>query len=113
MTAATAPPAIPRVFAAIAKVTLVAAMPPLPGVEIKLVIRRGGAVAFEGTTTLSQMARTVESLAEWLFKENEFPHGALLLTGTGIVPPDAFTLAHGDDVSISIAGIGTLRNPIA
>ena len=94
-------------------VTPVASMPPLPEVEIKLTIRRGGAVGFEGTTTLAQMARSVESLAEWLFKENEFPHGALLLTGTGIVPPDDFTLAHGDDVSITIAGIGTLRNPVA
>jgi 2-dehydro-3-deoxy-D-arabinonate dehydratase len=94
-------------------VTPVAAMPPLPGVEIKLTIRRGPSIAFEGSTTLAQMARSVESLAEWLFKENEFPHGALLLTGTGIVPPDDFTLAHGDDVSISISGIGTLRNPVA
>jgi 2-dehydro-3-deoxy-D-arabinonate dehydratase len=94
-------------------VTPVSAMPPLPEVEIGLTIRRGGAVAFEGATTLAQMARSVESLAEWLFKENEFPHGALLLTGTGIVPPDDFTLAHGDDVSISIAGVGTLRNPVA
>ena len=94
-------------------VTPAAVMPPLAGVEIQLVIRRGGAVAFEGATTLAQMARTAESLAEWLFKENEFPHGALLLTGTGIVPPDAFTLAHGDDVSITIAGIGTLHNPVA
>ena len=93
-------------------VTPAAVMPPLAGVEITLVIRRGGAVAFEGATTLAQMARTAESLAEWLFKENEFPHGALLLTGTGIVPPDAFTLAHGDDVSITIAGIGTLHNPV-
>ena len=61
---------------------------------------------------LAQMARTPESLAEWLFRENEFPRGALLLTGTGIVPPDEFTLKPGDDVSISIAGIGTLRNPV-
>ena len=94
-------------------VTPVGLMPPLPEVEIKLVITREGKTAFEGSTTLAQMARTVESLAEWLFKENEFPHGALLLTGTGIVPPDEFTLARGDDVSISIAGIGTLKNPVA
>ncbi|MDY3555342.1 fumarylacetoacetate hydrolase family protein [Gemmata sp. JC717] len=94
-------------------VTPAALMPELPGVEIRLVIARGGSTAFEGSTTLAQMARTVESLAEWLFKENEFPHGALLLTGTGIVPPDDFTLKSGDDVSITIAGIGTLRNPVA
>lgn len=94
-------------------ITPVAAMPPLPGVEIKLVIRRAGKPAFEGSTSLAQMARSVESLADWLFRENEFPHGALLLTGTGIVPPDEFTLAKGDDVSISITGIGTLSNPVA
>ncbi len=94
-------------------VTPVAAMPPLAGVEIKLVITRGGRKAFEGATTLAQMARTPESLADWLFRENEFPHGAVLLTGTGIVPPDEFTLAPGDDVAITIAGIGTLRNPVA
>jgi 2-dehydro-3-deoxy-D-arabinonate dehydratase len=94
-------------------VTVASTMPPLPEVEIKLVITRGGRTAFEGSTTLAQMARTVESLAEWLFKENEFPHGALLLTGTGIVPPDEFTLASRDDVSITITGIGTLRNPVA
>jgi 2-dehydro-3-deoxy-D-arabinonate dehydratase len=94
-------------------VTLAAAMPPLDGVVIRLVIRRGEKTAFEGSTTLAQMARTPESLAGWLFRENEFPDGALLLTGTGIVPPDDFTLHHGDDVSITIAGIGTLRNPVA
>ena len=94
-------------------VTPVGAMPPLAGVEIKLRVTRAGKTAFEGSTTLAQMARTPESLAEWLFKENEFPSGALLLTGTGIVPPDEFTLQSGDDVSITIAGIGTLQNPVA
>lgn len=93
-------------------ITPVAAMPPLAGVEIELKIMRGASLAFAGSTTLSQMARTTESLADWLFRENEFPHGAVLLTGTGIVPPDDFTLKPGDDVSITIAGIGTLRNPV-
>jgi 2-dehydro-3-deoxy-D-arabinonate dehydratase len=93
-------------------ITPVSTMPALAGVEIRLVIARGGKTAFEGTTTLAQMARTPESLAEWLFRENEFPRGAVLLTGTGIVPPDDFTLRPGDDVSITIAGIGTLRNPV-
>jgi 2-dehydro-3-deoxy-D-arabinonate dehydratase len=88
-------------------------MPALATVEIKLTIRRESKTAFEGSTSLAQLNRTVESLAEWLFKENEFPHGALLMTGTGIVPPDDFTLAHGDDLSITIGGIGTLRNPVA
>jgi 2-dehydro-3-deoxy-D-arabinonate dehydratase len=94
-------------------VTPVAAMPVLSGVEIRITIHRGAAPVFEGATTLAQMARSVESLAEWLFKENEFPHGAVLLTGTGIVPPDDFTLANGDVVRITIAGIGTLQNPVA
>jgi 2-dehydro-3-deoxy-D-arabinonate dehydratase len=93
-------------------ITPVGAMPPLAGVEIKLNIVRGGKLAFEGSTTLAQMARTTESLAEWLFRENEFPHGAVLLTGTGIVPPDEFTLKPGDEVTIAIVGIGTLWNPV-
>jgi 2-dehydro-3-deoxy-D-arabinonate dehydratase len=93
-------------------ITPAGAMPPLAGVEIKLNIIRAGRLAFEGSTTLAQMARTTESLAEWLFRENEFPHGAVLLTGTGIVPPDEFTLKPGDDVAITIVGIGTLRNSV-
>lgn len=93
-------------------ITPVGAMPPLAGVEISLKIVRSGKLAFEGSTTLAQMARTTESLADWLFRENEFPHGAVLLTGTGIVPPDEFTLKQGDDVTITIVGIGSLRNPV-
>jgi 2-dehydro-3-deoxy-D-arabinonate dehydratase len=93
-------------------VTLAATMPPLAGVEIRLTIKRGGATAFEGATTLEQLSRTPESLVEWLGKENSFPDGVLLLTGTGIVPPDEFTLKPGDAVSISITGIGTLSNPV-
>jgi 2-dehydro-3-deoxy-D-arabinonate dehydratase len=94
-------------------ITPVAEMPPLPEVEIHLEVRRAQQTAFEGRTTLAQMARTPQSLAEWLFKENEFPQGAFLLTGTGIVPPDEFTLMPGDVVRISITGIGTLTNPVA
>jgi 2-dehydro-3-deoxy-D-arabinonate dehydratase len=51
-------------------------------------------------------------LVEWLGRDNSFPHGAILLTGTGIVPPDDFTLQHGDKVSIEITGIGKLVNPV-
>jgi 2-dehydro-3-deoxy-D-arabinonate dehydratase len=94
-------------------ITLAGAMPPLPGVEIRLTIDRAGRRAFEGTTTLAQMARTPESLVEWLTKETDFPDGAVLLTGTGIVPPDDFSLTSGDEVGITITGIGTLTNRVA
>jgi 2-dehydro-3-deoxy-D-arabinonate dehydratase len=93
-------------------VTLVSAFPAIETVQIKLEIERDGQVAYTGETGLNKMARSLESLAEWLFKENEFPGGAFLLTGTGIVPPDSFTLAVGDVVKISIDGIGTLINPV-
>lgn len=93
-------------------ITPVAAMPKLEETDISLVIRRAGQVAFEGKTSLSMMARTPKDLVDWLGRENEFPHGVLLLTGTGIVPPDAFTLKPGDVVDITIDGIGTLTNPV-
>ena len=60
-----------------------------------------------------QLNRTPESLVDWLTRENDFPHGVLLLTGTGIVPPDEFTLKSGDVTRITIDGIGTLVNPVA
>lgn len=93
-------------------ITLAAAMPPLAEVGIRLVIRRGGAVAFDGSTSAGQLNRTVESLVGWLGKEYSLPHGAVLLTGTGIVPPDEFSLQVGDVVDITIDGIGTLSNPV-
>ena len=58
------------------------------------------------------MARTFEDLIDWVGRENVFPDGVVLMTGTGIVPPDEFTLEDGDSVSISITGIGTLSNPV-
>src|SRR5262249_16699074 len=94
-------------------VTLAGAMPPLAGGQVKLEIDRDGTRAFEGATNLGQMARTPEELVGWLGRETSFPHGAILLTGTGIVPPDAFTLVSGDEIRISIDGIGTLANRVA
>jgi 2-dehydro-3-deoxy-D-arabinonate dehydratase len=58
------------------------------------------------------MKRGFDELIEWLGKETSFPHGAVLLTGTGIVPPDDFTLAVGDVVHIDISGIGRLTNRV-
>jgi len=87
---------------------------PLPSeTEVRLAIRRGGQSAFEGSTTLSSMKREPKELVEYLFRDNSFPHGCVLLTGTGIVPPDAFTLASGDEVAITIEPIGTLVNTVA
>ncbi len=85
----------------------------LPGqTEIELRIRRGGAEVFSGRTRIDQIKRSFQDLASFLFRDNSFPHGAYLMTGTGIVPPDAFTLARGDEVSITIEPIGTLVNPV-
>ncbi len=94
-------------------VTLASSIPKVTECEIKLRIMRKGRVGFEGTTSVSQMARTPEDLVQWLGKENEFPHGVMLLTGTGIVPPDDFSMTSGDIAEISITGIGTLTNPVA
>jgi 2-dehydro-3-deoxy-D-arabinonate dehydratase len=80
--------------------------------EIALRIERAGAIAFEGTTTLAAMKRAPEELVGYLYRDNRFPAGSLLLTGTGIVPPDAFTLASGDSVTITIGPIGTLVNRV-
>jgi 2-dehydro-3-deoxy-D-arabinonate dehydratase len=82
------------------------------GTKIVLDISRKGAVVFHGETDLDQMKRTFEDLIDWLGKDNVLPAGAFLLTGTGIVPPDDFSLQAGDSVAITINGIGTLTNPI-
>lgn len=80
--------------------------------QITLVVTRQGKEAFRGATDVGQMVRAFEDLIDWLFRENAFPNGAFLLTGTGIVPPDDFALENGDVVSIEITGIGTLTNPV-
>ena len=80
--------------------------------SIDLRIERGGAIVHEGATTLAQMRRTPEELVRWLFRETSFPHGVVLLTGTGVIPPDTFTLQSGDRVSITIPPIGTLVNAV-
>jgi len=87
---------------------------PLPATtEIRLTIRRDGHEAFVGTTTLSSMKRTPQELVGFLFRDNSFPTGCVLLTGTGVVPPDAFTLKAGDEIAIEIGPIGTLINHVA
>ncbi|MGL5094320.1 MAG: fumarylacetoacetate hydrolase family protein, partial [Planctomycetia bacterium] len=73
---------------------------------------RSGSVAFEGSTSLASMKRTFDELIGWLGIDNSFPDGVFLMTGTGIVPNDDFTLHAGDVVAITVDGIGTLRNPV-
>lgn len=86
---------------------------PLPAAtEIALEIRRSGATVFSGATTLKEMKRKPEELVEYLYRNNSFPHGCFLLTGTGVVPPDSFTLRAGDEIRITIAPIGTLVNTV-
>ncbi|MCY2966549.1 MAG: fumarylacetoacetate hydrolase family protein [Planctomycetota bacterium] len=80
--------------------------------HISLSIRRKGSEVFQGSTNLDQMKRTFEELIDWLFRDNSFPDGVILLTGTGVVPPNDFTLEAGDLVTIDVTGIGTLTNPV-
>jgi 2-dehydro-3-deoxy-D-arabinonate dehydratase len=79
---------------------------------IALSIRRSGGEVFAGTTHLDRIRRPFDELAAFLVRSQDLPHGAVLLTGTGIVPPDDFSLQPGDDVAIRISGIGELRNPV-
>ena len=86
---------------------------PLPKTTaISIAIERSGSTAFQGQTTLDMLKRNPQDLAGYLFRENTFPAGAYLMTGTGIVPDDTFTLAYGDVIHISIDGIGTLTNHV-
>jgi len=80
--------------------------------SISLLIRRKEQNVFEGKVSLKQMKRQLNELAGWLFRELVFPDGCFLMTGTGIIPPDHFTLEDGDIVQISIDNIGTLINTV-
>ncbi|HEY9229010.1 MAG TPA: fumarylacetoacetate hydrolase family protein [Gemmatimonadaceae bacterium] len=89
---------------------LISEVPMPPDARISLKVIRSDDVVFEGSTTVSQMRRTPDELVEYLCRETSFPLGCVLLTGTGVVPPDEFTLASRDEVRIEIGGIGSLVN---
>jgi len=80
--------------------------------RIYLAIRRGGETVFEGSTSTSQIVRSFEELIGYLFRELSHPWGAVLLTGTGLVPPDEYTLEDDDEVEISIEGVGRLEHSV-
>ena len=87
---------------------------PLPeNTMIQLVIERGGKNVFEGNIAISQIKRKFNELVEFLYRETSFPNGSFLMTGTGIVPGNEFTLQQGDQISITIEPVGTLVNSVA
>ncbi|GAB5561796.1 MAG: fumarylacetoacetate hydrolase family protein [Synoicihabitans sp.] len=85
---------------------------PDPASELSIEIKRRGERVFHGATSLDQIKRSLPSLADWLYRENVFPFGAYLMTGTGIVPPDEFTLNPGDQIHITLDPVGTLTNMV-
>jgi 2-dehydro-3-deoxy-D-arabinonate dehydratase len=87
-------------------------LPDVSNLEIQLTIRRDGAQLFQESTATSQLHRSLSDLMEYLLRDNEFPAGVFLMTGTGIVPPSEFTLQDGDEVTVRIDGIGSLVNPV-
>jgi 2-dehydro-3-deoxy-D-arabinonate dehydratase len=89
---------------------LVSSEPLASSTQIQLEISRGGKMDFSDTITLASLKRDPATLVHYLYRDNVFPTGCFLLTGTGIVPPDSFTLKHGDEIRITIDGIGTLVN---
>lgn len=84
-----------------------------PSIRIRMSIERAGAEVYSGQTTLAALKRSPDELASFLYTENTFPHGCLLMTGTGIVPPDDFSLKSMDRITISIDEVGTLINTVA
>ena len=93
-------------------IRLLDGLPPRDQIGIALRVERNGTEVFAGRTDVGQMARTFEDLVHWLGRDNSFPHGVFLMTGTGIVPANEFSLQHGDTVEIEIDGIGILSNEV-
>ena len=79
---------------------------------ISLSIERNGKSIWEGSSSTSYLRRSPQELVDYIFREEQFPHGVIISTGTGIVPELSFSLSAGDVVSIAIADIGILRNPV-
>ncbi len=84
-----------------------------PETEIRISIYRRGSVAFADSTQIKKIKRGLPELVSYLYRETSFPYGALLMTGTGVVPPNDLTLQHGDEIEITIEPIGALRNKVA
>ena len=83
-----------------------------PPFDVRLEIERDGTTAFDERTSTASIVRSFEDLGAWLTASMPFPAGVVLLTGTGIVPPESFTLREGDVVRITVEGVGVLENPV-
>lgn len=83
-----------------------------PVFDIAITIQRRGGIVYDGKISTASMRRSFTDLADWLFRDNPFPSGAYLLTGTGLVPEAGFTLTAEDRVSITVPRIGTLSNHV-
>jgi 2-dehydro-3-deoxy-D-arabinonate dehydratase len=90
----------------------VAEAPAPAAMHITLAIERDGAELFRDVCSVGDMKRTLPELVDWLWRGQELPLGAVLLSGTSIVPPPELTLRPGDQVAIAISGLGELRNPV-
>lgn len=86
--------------------------PPIDEIVIRMDIKRSDSVVFAGASPLSRLRRQPKELVDWLTRARSFPQGAILLTGTGIVPPNDFTLLPSDVVTIHAEGLGSLSNPV-
>jgi len=93
-------------------IALVGDEPTIRGWRVSISIVRAGREVFSGATGIDQLKRTFADLTGHLWRSQSFPHGAILLTGTGVVPDESFTLLAGDEVMIEIDGIGRLTNPV-
>ena len=86
--------------------------PPLNEMTINLTVHRNGRTVYADEVHVADMYRKIDDLVRWLYLAQDFPYGAVLMTGTAIVPDDNFTLRAGDSVSIAITGLGVLMNPV-
>lgn len=86
--------------------------PDLDDLTMEMAIERDGGEAWSGEVAMRELQRSPSELAQWLYNARSFPRGVVLLTGTGLVPPQEFTLQPGDRVTISMDGIGSLSNDV-
>lgn len=93
-------------------ITLGATESEVRGWKITIGIQRDGQTVFAGETSIGQIIRSFDELAGYLFRSQVFPNGAVLLTGTGVVPPETFTLQEQDEIVIEISGVGVLKNSV-